>query len=266
MRGSEMKHKIFYLIFIFLIYNLFFLGLGNNLIKLNTVIWAQQTNSQTNSFVQNEKDETKESLKEIVSDTKNRHKGIFIRILGGVAYNEMYDFESKNTFKGQYYFAGSLQMGYAIVENFIPHVGVKGLLGNFKTTNTIDETQAIWNFTQKSLTAGITLYAMPYNIYITPEYHIITNFDVKRKVVSDIDLSEEITTWDYKGTGISLTIGKEWWVSDHMGMGIAAFYQQDKVNAMKTKTSFGDEEYETNQVSNTQEISAYGIQFSITYN
>jgi len=95
------------------------------------------------------------------------------------------------------------------------------------------------------LGVGITRYFMPANVFVSlsPSLTVLSILDQN---------STEVGRTDY-GFGAKLAAGKEWWISDHWGIGLAAQFffgiNKDQGTAPPTWTSFGG-----------------GLVFSATYN
>ena len=84
---------------------------------------------------------------------------------------------------------------------------------------------------------------MPSNIYLSGSLSLS---------FSEIDLKNEgVANKTDPGTGIYLSIGKEWWISENWGMGIAGFIYGNSATINTEK----------NKVNNT----VYGLVFSATY-
>jgi hypothetical protein len=93
--------------------------------------------------------------------------------------------------------------------------------------------------------AGMSYYIMPENIYFAISL-----------LVSGATLENGGITYESEnGFGFNLMAGKEWWVGEQWGLGIAGFLHYSSMN---------DQEFygETPSISNI----GYGLIFSITYN
>lgn len=169
-------------------------------------------------------------------DGPHQHKGFYLRLTTGVGYASTSG-DSDVTVSG----VGGLTtlgIGYAVMENFIvnadlwgtkvfsPKVEFPGGSGD------LDGSLFVYG-----IGGGVTYYVMPMNLYLSAAVGA-TKATLSIDGYGDSD-SET-------GFGLNAVIGKEWWVSDNWGLGIA-----------------GQVFYGTHDPSSTI---AGGLLFSATYN
>ena len=212
------------------------------------------------------------------------HDGFFLRFdLGsgsGTLINEATD-------SGSQKHAGSdtlinIQLGWSWNENLVLHVGHSSSTAN-NTTRNFDsvEIYGVKNVPVESseyevntTTLGISYYFMPLNFYISPEYR----FDGKAETKSTVAESLSLRLNDHykfgSGTGFGLTLGKEWWVSENWGLGLAVFYYRDTFKAISRGVNvdgpaFGSGSgitYGAKDIEGRATHSVLGLTFSATYN
>ncbi len=186
----------------------------------------------------------------------NTHDGFFLRLSGGFGYTQteidaLKDIKIKGV-SNTYSFA----IGYAVIENLIVEAEIFG-------SHTSDpDLSPSGKFYENDLNAisngfgiGATYYLMPINIYASASVgfsRVILNLDDSG--LFD-DGSEQIKSEG--GVGFSITVGKEWWVSDNWGLGVAGqfVYVYAKMK----------EEQEIPQSKETDSLSV-GLLLSATYN
>jgi hypothetical protein len=181
---------------------------------------------------------------------RHRHDGFFLRIHYGFGNGLVVEQDylgSDREFKG---FTGTLrlQIGNEIAENLI----LFGEFGVFvmqdpdmhwqgESVSEVDAVIAI-----SDLGIGLTYYFMPINIYLSGSLTLSRN---------SIDL-EGVEKETGGGLGVYFSIGKEWWVSENWGIGVALF-----VYASST-------EVENKDLDATFDVynRVLGIAFTATYN
>lgn len=166
------------------------------------------------------------------------HDGFFLRLAPGFGH-----MESKSngvTFDGtDGYF--SLMLGGAIQENTILHVELA--TGTITDPSGTGGVQMDGDLSTSIFGIGMTQYFMPANAYVS--------FSVGPASQS---LDSHGTTFESdRGLGVNVTVGKEWWVSDNWGLGVAGHLLYANVGG-------GD------LSSSDIKTLAYGILFSATYN
>jgi hypothetical protein len=176
----------------------------------------------------------------------HRHDGFYLRMWIGPGYTQMKlddaDLEVSGT-------GGSfgIQAGVAVQENLILYgqlfddIAVNPSIKQGGMSADLDNVNAgVVGFG-----AGVTYYFMPSNMYVSGAV-TYTQLSVQRD-------GEEIGESDW-GPGVSLMVGKEWWVSNNWGVGVAL---QLFGGSMKDSTSEG---------SPTWSTGAAALAFSATYN
>lgn len=143
------------------------------------------------------------------------HDGFFIRLAPGVGYS----IATAEIGGVEYTYRGGgpvsqIAIGGAIFENFIlhftalfasivdPELEVKGVVQNVDS-----------RLEYGGAAAGITYYFMPINFYVSGSLGVaaLNRRDSEDEAKLDID----------PGFVIDFTFGKEWWVSDNWGLGVA---------------------------------------------
>jgi hypothetical protein len=185
----------------------------------------------------------------MLSAQENTHDGFFFRAhlgfgSGEVVYEDFFPGEDL-VFTG---LTGlfSLQLGFAIVDNVIIH----GLLTSYAmqdpdvelggaSASTTDTEISIFE-----LGVGMTLYAMPSNFYFSASL----TFPEATLTIDNTEGSSDT------GMGVYAAIGKEWWVSENWGLGIALFVHY---GVMPDQPPYEDHDIKS---------LIFGIAFSATYN
>lgn len=181
------------------------------------------------------------------------HDGFFLRLgLGGAGLSADADVEGGSTIEVN---GGSglldVAIGGIVAENLAVHGHIHGVtvtepdvkLGG-NASGKLDDT----NFNASGVGAGVTYYVMPLNLYVSGSALFL------QLSLTDKD-GEEIARSD-TGFGGVLQVGKEWWVSDDWGLGLAASVMGGSI---KGETKNTKEEVEWTVLS-------YGLFFSATYN
>jgi hypothetical protein len=186
----------------------------------------------------------------LADNTINRHLGFFIRPDLGFGYLTSSESTSAGdaTISG---FAGlaGVSIGGAVAENVIlgahlfdavssnPDVSLGGT--SVKTSDT--------TVTMFGIGPELTYYFMPNNIYLSGTL-ALTRMTVRNNG------NDASTDW---GFGTRLTLGKEWWVSNHWGLGLSGHVSYSNNNDPATNGSGND---------HTLSSWAFGAAFSATYN
>jgi hypothetical protein len=175
------------------------------------------------------------------------HDGFFLRLAPGIGSMSASEEVGSNKLEvsgvgGLFNFA----IGGAITENFIIHfdassVSVKDptIKVNGTSVSTKDTTVST------TLIGGGFTYYFPSNAYMTAA---VGQSEAKVKSNGTEETSD-------KGFGVNIMLGKEWWVSDNWGLGIAGqfLYTSCPVNAgSNTKVDYN--------------TTSFGVLFSATYN
>ncbi len=182
-----------------------------------------------------------------VNAEEHKHDGLFLRLAPGVG--GMYTTEKAGANKyedrgssGLFNFA----IGGAVVENFIIHLDIsvasmsepRSKINGQSVANTLD------GISTSVLGIGVTYY-FPSNIYLTGAIGTAsTEFRANGNSYRTDD-----------GYGFNLMLGKEWWVSENWGLGVAGQWlytnSPDKPDAGTTSDV---------------KTSSIGVLFSATYN
>ena len=178
--------------------------------------------------------------------TVHRHLGFFLRLDGGVGY-----LGSSTSLAGidASMFGVAIPFGIAIggavTENFILAGDLWGIAAVTPSFKLAGQTTAVRNssFGLSGIGLNLTYYFMPTNIYVSATPSLV-----------GLSLDASGTDHDSQaGFGAKLGVGKEWWVGDHWGIGVAAQFffgiNQDAGTNPPTWTTFGG-----------------GLAFSATYN
>jgi len=138
-----------------------------------------------------------------------------------------------------------VKAGYALFDNFIVY-GLYGVFNQNKPNVKVGslEGPATFDATYYDFGGGVCYYFMPRNLYISGDVASTT-----------YRWSEGSNNYD-SGSGISytLSVGKEWWVSENWGLGVALIASKANISKMG---DFGGDKF-----SHT----FYGIAFTATYN
>jgi hypothetical protein len=174
--------------------------------------------------------------------TAHRHDGFYLRLFLGLGYTSMSVDEADVDVSG----AGGafgLALGYAVSDNFIIYGEV---FDDIAVNPEVNGGQNLGDDVAAGVVAlgiGAAYYFQPHNIYLSGTLAM-------GQVTIQVD-GEEVAESDF-GPGLSLMVGKEWWVSPNWGVGIAA---QLFAGKMKDKNDGPD-------ISTT----AAAIAFSATFN
>lgn len=181
---------------------------------------------------------------------RNRHDGFFLRIHYGFGNGLVVEQDylgSDREFEG---LAGvlRLQVGHEIADNLI----LFGEYGGFVMQKpdmhwqgeTVSEADA--EIAIVDLGIGLTYYFMPINIYLSGSLTLSGN---------SIDLKGEEEEAG-GGLGVYFAVGKEWWISENWGIGVALF------------AYYSSTEVENKDLDETYDVSnrVFGIAFTATYN
>ena len=170
-----------------------------------------------------------------LESTVHRHLGFFFRADIGVGYVH----DSGNGTGSQATVSAvsipiGLAVGGAVAEDWILAAELWGLAGP-QDVNPPGKGFLLWGYS-----VAIVHYFMPANVYVS----IAPGVTRLMFVTADVGVSSD---W---GPGGKLAIGKEWWVGDHWGLGIAAELQ----------VSFNK------QAGDPRTTLAPGLTFSATFN
>jgi hypothetical protein len=153
------------------------------------------------------------------------HDGFFLNATMGLGYSSFNDDIDKGAGKmtcNGGAFIGSFKLGGAIIPNIILHATFSGssIFSELKLKSSYVEQKLEHDgFNMLMLGAGLTYYIYPEeNVYASASFGIT-------------DVSISFNNQDYEfdnldaGFGFNITIGKEWWMNDELGLGIAFSYE-----------------------------------------
>lgn len=147
-------------------------------------------------------------------DAKHKHDGFYLRLTTGVGSTTSIE----ETELGELSFSGlsgnaTLGIGYAVVENLIINLDI---VASTVTDPTVeidgrDVGEVDAEITISNIGVGATYYIMPTNVYLAGSIALAEGSVKSGRVAIETDT----------GYGINVAIGKEWWVSDNWGIGVA---------------------------------------------
>ena len=150
----------------------------------------------------------------VEDDTKHKHDGFYLRLTTGVGSTTSVE----ETELGELSFSGlsgntTLGIGYAVVENLIINLDI---FASTVTDPTVeidgrDVGEVDAEVTITNIGVGATYYIMPTNVYLASSIALAEGAVKSGRVAIETDT----------GYGINVAIGKEWWVSDNWGIGVA---------------------------------------------
>ncbi len=176
----------------------------------------------------------------------------------------------------------AFQLGRAATTNFIVHLN-----SFYMHTPDREETLSRTDtpnveYKQKYSSYGFGMgftYYLPWNVYISPEFRAAVYSHLERIVdlnASGAPAGLRDYTYeraDLEGFGYGITLAKEFWASDELGIGAAFFYYKDSLSVRKAEVRSldgSDTPYDKIPVRNLDTGSAdqtyLGMALSITYN
>lgn len=187
------------------------------------------------------------------SADKHEHTKFFFRaqLGGGSAKGELVDDTDRYVFERGGASLFNLQVGWAVLENFILYGESSFYLNKnvILIKNEVNVSNLAVEYGINSFSLGTSYYIMPANIYISPSIR----FPAMMISLSDPNNSFVTITGESSiGIGYGISIGKEWWVSQHWGLGVALNFTYDRPKPGNGK----------GKISNQ----FIGIAFSATYN
>lgn len=171
----------------------------------------------------------------------HEHDGFYLRFLPGFGYTSMSSSGVKvHGGSGAFTFS----IGGAVAENFIVfgHLGGSTIADPKVRIHGVDY-QGSGSASLSAFGAGVAYYLMPSNVYFSGAL-VATHISLRDE--DDRKFAETKT-----GGGFDLAIGKEWWVSDNWGLGVAGRFMFANID---------DEGGSTIRATSTS------IAFSATYN
>lgn len=144
--------------------------------------------------------------------TDHRHDGFYLRIFLGLGYTSMSvdDLDVDVSGAGG---AFGLAAGYAVTDNFI-------IFGEIFDDIAVSPEVNGQNVDNNDVSAGVVALGIGAAYYFQPHNIYVSGTLAMGQVTIQND-GEEIAESDF-GPGISLMVGKEWWVSPNWGVGVAA--------------------------------------------
>ena len=202
------------------------------------------------------------------------HDGLFIRFQGGVGAAGSFTEESSTApgnfqeYTPAYSLISSFQIGRALFPNWIIYGGLSRISGTrLNIANDFGAGQTFppnllpsgssprnVSYSISALTIGISLHIQPANFYISPEYRFAS-----RVSIFDEDSRED---YIFAGQGYGISLGKEWWVDEEWGLGIALSYHQDSYRGNAVERG----KAASRRLNNPGKSDHAGILFSVTYN
>ena len=183
-----------------------------------------------------------------VDDTKHKHDGFYFRYASGIGGTAVVEEDEGD----ELIISGgsgnaTIGIGYALVENLIVSLDIFGsvMVNPELTINGQEIGEADAELTIANVGLGMTYYIMPANFYLSGSLGLAT-----------ANLETDYGDFDTDlGYGVNVALGKEWWVSDNWGLGVAAHCT---ISSIPDKNLIGEVSY-----LNTASI---GILFSATFN
>lgn len=178
------------------------------------------------------------------SSTANRHLGFALRLDGGPGYISSTDSLYDTTMKGGSGAFG-LVVGGAVAENLILGADIWGITAFSPTISqgTMSVSTGNVSVSLTGIGLNVTYYLMPANVYLS----LSPSISRLSLTIGGVSASTK------NGLGMKMALGKEWWVSDHWGLGAAAQFflasNEDQGTSPPTWSS-----------------RAFAIAFSATYN
>jgi len=173
----------------------------------------------------------------------HRHDGFFLRLSEGLGYGQATASDNGNDYK----YSGittimDIAIGYSVIENLAITADLFGgiQINPKRTVNGHSVSTSGIQLDSLGFGVGATYYFMPLNLYAN------LGIGVAEMVLDAGNTRSETNT----GGGFHVGVGKEWWVSDNWGLGLAGqfFYMAVPVEDV----TFHD--------------IGFGVSFSATYN
>lgn len=193
-----------------------------------------------------------------LADRGGTHDGFFLRLSSGIGGGRV---SGDNDTSGKFTGAtsqGSIAIGGVITDNLALHADVfvaslfnptyENKNGTAVTLNDLDITMRFG-----SVGVGVTYYIMPMNLYLCGSLGLAVASTEVRYTRLGLTFTD---TWESQtGFGLNLMVGKEWWVSDNWGLGVAGQFIYANI-PVKDKTGAED----------SFSGGSLGVLFSATYN
>lgn len=153
--------------------------------------------------------------------TIHRHLGFAMRLDAGPGYTSTSASAFDASMKGGS-FAFGLVLGGAVSEDFILGGDIWGttVFSPTLTQGSLSVSTSNSSFSLTGFGLNLTYYFMPANVYVSLSPSLTTVSLTVGGASGSTDL----------GFGMKLAVGKEWWISDHWGLGVAGqfFFASNK--------------------------------------
>ncbi|MGE5479893.1 MAG: hypothetical protein ACM3U1_05645 [Chloroflexota bacterium] len=182
---------------------------------------------------------------------RRQHDGFYLSLALGPVFGEIKDNVDLGIFgKEAYIYSGTgaildVKIGGRVAENLLLHgtitsAAIPGPTVEHESTGKKETIDSDNSLGEVMFGAGLTYYFMPTNIFISGSVGLgMFTFSGGH----DVDASDA-------GIGVQLKAGKEWWVGDDWGLGVAVFYSTTAVEEDYLK-------YGSNR---------FGVMFNATFN
>jgi hypothetical protein len=179
------------------------------------------------------------------------HDGFYLRMHAGFGSNSaVSDADSEVTLEGGGA-AGGLSLGYMIFENtglFFEFSSASMIGPEIKQDGMVDQASDDIEVGVYGSGIGVIHYFMPVNIYVSAA--LVSDELGVTLINFDGAGNDLVVATSELGTGLNLMVGKEWWVSENWGLGVAG--------ALRSSTmKDGADEWTVN---------SFNLVFSATYN
>jgi hypothetical protein len=171
-------------------------------------------------------------------DDGRRHTGLLLRATTGWGYGPLVGTKRKVE-EGSLALGVSFDAGAAVIENLIVRGRLRASALGFSDSDFGDDVL----FTFGAIGAGIDYYFMPANIYL----------GATLSLVGASCSNDDDTLHSKAGFGVDLDLGKEWWLGNHWGVGLALRATLDQVGGANIERGGSLRSFHA------------GLQFSATY-
>lgn len=182
---------------------------------------------------------------------RRQHDGFYLSLALGPVFGEIRE-QASSTFLGNdaFIYSGTgaildFKIGGNVAENLLLHgtitsAAIAGPTIELESTGQKETVDSDNSIAEVMYGAGLTYYIMPTNFFVSG------SVGFARFVVSGDDDSQAT---DF-GIGLQLKAGKEWWVGDNWGLGIAVSYSTTSAEAEYSKLG----------------SNRFGVMFNATFN
>ena len=159
------------------------------------------------------------------------HDGFFLNATMGLGFSsfteEVPDVKAKLTCEGVAY-EGTFKIGGAVAQNFILHgtIGVDILFSDLEASSRYGDNAKLKHdgFNIVMIGGGFTYYFLPQDNFYASASIGATDYSI---TIDGNDFS--FTDLD-AGLGFNITLGKEWWMNNELGLGVAFSYTHNSAN------------------------------------